>query len=70
MQENVRFCDVLLSTLPVLRDGFGGIAGANLGALMDAYGVPAGQRPVIMGKAAAMMRGIDQVREAEKTRNG
>lgn len=66
---NERFSEALLRQIQVLRDGFGGVSAANLQALMDAYGVPVGQRPVCMEKAAAMIRGIDQVREEERDRD-
>ena len=61
-RENEPLCDFLLRYIGVLFDGFGGFNVQGLQALFDIYGIPEGQRPVVLDGAVRIVGVIRELR--------
>ena len=65
---NRRFWEICRAALPGLFDGFGGVNYLAISYIMDLYGVPEGQRPIVHDKFLAVVKGIDEIKEQERKR--
>jgi len=66
MRENEPFWFVFQRMLPGLFDGYGGVRFAAIGEVLDLYGVPQGQRPIVHDSCLVVIGVIRELQEQER----
>jgi len=66
MAENEPFWFVFQRMLPGLFDGYGGVNFAAIIQVLDLYGVPAGQRPIVHDGCLTVIGAIRELQEQNK----
>lgn len=64
--ENERFVFLLWKILPGLCDGYGGFNYDAISFVLDRYGVPEGQQPIIIDRCLVIINAIQEIREEER----